>query len=79
MTTQQWRQQAACQNQGHLFFTNSHTHEAKTICRHCPVKQQCLTNALAHPRINGYPLAGIWGGTTQEERMQLLKKKRHEQ
>lgn len=37
--------------------------EAKTVCRRCPVKTDCLAYAVA--RDNKY---GIWGGLTSDER-----------
>jgi WhiB family redox-sensing transcriptional regulator len=37
--------------------------EAKTVCRRCPVREQCLAWALA-----AEPVEGIWGGTTEAER-----------
>lgn len=36
---------------------------AKAICADCPVREQCLDYALAHPR-----LQGVWGGTSGKER-----------
>jgi WhiB family redox-sensing transcriptional regulator len=45
---------------------------AKLICRVCPVKLTCLNLALA----NGQE-AGIWGGTTEDERRRLLRHGRH--
>lgn len=44
---------------------------AKSICRSCPSRGPCLTYALA----TGQDL-GVWGGTTPEERRQLLRSRR---
>src|ERR1700746_3197459 len=44
---------------------------AKKVCRHCPVKGICLSWAMD----NGQE-AGIWGGTTEEERRQLRQLRR---
>lgn len=68
---QAWREQAACRGeQPELFFPVGTSgpalrqiEQAKEICRSCPVIAQCLAAALA----NGED-AGIWGGTTPEER-----------
>lgn len=44
--------------------------QAVALCHTCPIEQECLTGALA------IMPAGIWGGTTEEER-RALKTKRH--
>jgi len=38
--------------------------QAKTICAGCPVRQECLEFALSQGLAYG-----IWGGTTERERM----------
>lgn len=43
-------------------------YEAKQICRQCPIRQQCLKYALDHEI-----LSGVWGGVSEEDRVQLLK------
>lgn len=68
---QAWRERAACRGEEpELFFPVGASgpalrqiEQAKEVCRHCPVIAQCLAAALA----NGED-AGIWGGTTPEER-----------
>ena len=60
---------AACTNEDtNLFFSesNSEIRKAIAICNRCPIKRECLEDALAN---NEY---GIWGGTTEgmRERMQ---------
>lgn len=44
--------------------------EIKEMCRRCPVKNECLTFALA------YAEQGYWGGTSEKERevMKISKK-----
>jgi hypothetical protein len=42
--------------------------EARTICADCPIRHQCLTQAL---RL-GPQAAGIWGGTNDTERRRIL-------
>lgn len=41
--------------------------DAKRVCRRCPVAGPCLDYALE------YPVHGIWGGTTVEERRVLVE------
>jgi len=40
------------------------------ICNTCPVKQACLDHALSVPEI-----FGVWGGMTEEDRLDILKMK----
>jgi len=35
---------------------------AKAVCADCPVKQECLDEAIAHGE------EGVWGGLTKDER-----------
>ena len=68
-----WTERAACHEPGvdpELFFPVSESGlaageaaAAKAICARCPVAAECLAWALRA----GEP-AGIWGGTTPEER-----------
>jgi WhiB family redox-sensing transcriptional regulator len=63
-----WIQQAACRGvETAVFFPEPHdsgaTRGAKAICAGCPVKGDCWTHAIAHPRERG-----VWGGMTEGER-----------
>ena len=40
---------------------------AKRICARCPLQQPCLDYAIA-ARVSGRHVAGVWGGTTEDER-----------
>lgn len=64
-----WHAQAACKGKGDLMFPpegkRRHT-EARRICASCPVRDQCLAEALDDPT-----LVGIWGGLTPRERGRL--------
>ena len=44
---------------------------AKAFCGVCPSREQCLAFALATDQ-----RLGVWGGTTPEERRQLLGRRR---
>ncbi len=44
--------------------------QAKTICKGCPVIQQCLNWAIHHGEY------GIWGGKTEDERRTLRRTRR---
>ena len=41
---------------------------AKSFCESCPVRDECLSYALASEQSHG-----IWGGTTAEERRELVR------
>jgi WhiB family redox-sensing transcriptional regulator len=65
-----WRNYAACRDADpDLFFplgtvgaSLPQIEQAKQVCRACPVSRTCLRWALDHGD------AGVWGGTTDEER-----------
>jgi WhiB family redox-sensing transcriptional regulator len=71
-----WRDDAACLDADpDLFFPIGTTGpeldqigQAKRICLACPVRKRCLARAL---ELGG--AAGIWGGTTEDERRALRK------
>lgn len=77
-----WQDRAACTSQlvdRELFFhrdredsfrTMARDAEAKQICASCPVIAQCLHHALTYPET-----AGVWGGMSETERAELLKRK----
>ena len=78
----EWRDRAACRScSPDLFFpagtTGAAEHEivaAKRVCGECPVQSQCLRFALATGQAYG-----IWGGTTEEERVILRRLTRERQ
>ena len=71
-----WRAAGACLDADpDLFFpvaagaaASPQVTRALRICDGCPVKQECLDFAMR----TGEP-AGIWGGTTPEERIRALR------
>jgi hypothetical protein len=71
-----WRKQAACRKEHpDLFFPTGTTgpwafiiEQAKAVCRHCPVTEQCLQWALKSGQDSG-----IWGGLTEDERRTLTR------
>ena len=76
MTQPNWRDDAACRHSSpELFFPIGTTglavgeiEAAKAICAICPVQPACLQFAMATRQE-----FGIWGGTTEDERKQLVK------
>ena len=71
-----WLDDAACRHHDpELFFPESEIGAAwgqiaaaKKVCRGCPVRSTCLNWALER----GHE-AGIWGGTTEDERRRLRR------
>jgi WhiB family transcriptional regulator, redox-sensing transcriptional regulator len=68
----EWQAHAACRGQGSdLWIVDSpgapyETHRA--VCASCPVREPCLSYALAHKSLKGF-----WGGTTERERQKLRR------
>ena len=71
-----WRCRASCRDTDpDLFFPVGTTglaleqiDAAKHVCQECPAQPQCLEFALATNQE-----AGVWGGTSEEERRKLRK------
>jgi WhiB family redox-sensing transcriptional regulator len=69
-----WRMRAVCRTEDpelfHPVSSSGHVYaaqveRAKAVCRRCPVRAECLSEALASPQ------DGVWGGTTEAERRQI--------
>ncbi len=75
-----WREYAACRTQDpELFFPVGSSgpaleeiEMAKSICHHCPVREQCLDYAMKTGQDYG-----IWGGLTEDERRVLARRRRN--
>jgi WhiB family redox-sensing transcriptional regulator len=72
-----WRTRAACSGlDDDTFFPLSREwpkiDHAKSICARCPVRACCLEYALTP----GRNVEGIWGGTTDEDRAAIKRKRR---
>lgn len=76
-TLDNWRIRAACRGpETALFFPpanaerrderDARERRAKSICRECPVRTQCLDHALHVGEMHG-----IWGGLNESERRGL--------
>jgi WhiB family redox-sensing transcriptional regulator len=74
-----WRDYAACRDTDpELFFPAGtagpalvQAEQAKLVCAACPVRRPCLDWAMASGQE-----AGVWGGTTEEERRALRSQRR---
>lgn len=69
---QAWVAQSACRNADpdELFVTGAAQKRAKVVCTGCPVRTECLSDALDN-RVE----FGVWGGMTERERRALLRRR----
>jgi len=75
-TSGQWYLQGACRGlDAAIFYPDPDILEdvarALTVCAGCDVRETCLAHALGRRE-----LTGIWGGTTERERRQVLRRRR---
>ncbi len=72
--SQDWAAQAVCRTQrpDALFVRGAEQNRAKQMCATCPVRAECLAEAL-DDRIEW----GVWGGMTERERRALLRRRPH--
>jgi WhiB family redox-sensing transcriptional regulator len=69
-----WQEAAACRGADpeELFAESTRQKRAKQVCEGCPVRIDCLVEALDN-RIEW----GVWGGMTERERRSLLRRRPH--
>lgn len=75
LSPQDWASEAACRNLGdrdYLFVQGAAQREARQMCFTCPVRRECLVDAL-----DSRTEYGIWGGLTERERRALHKRYPH--
>jgi WhiB family transcriptional regulator, redox-sensing transcriptional regulator len=67
-----WAAQGACRSgdPDTLFVQGAEQNRAKAVCMGCPVRTECLADALDN-RVE----FGVWGGMTERERRALLKRR----
>jgi WhiB family redox-sensing transcriptional regulator len=67
-----WRSASRCRTSDaeDLFVTGRKQREARSFCRVCPVRTECLAHALDQ-RVE----FGVWGGMTERERRALLRRR----
>ena len=67
-----WITLAACRdaNPDELFVQGAAQNRAKQRCMGCPVRAECLADALDN-RVE----FGVWGGMTERERRALLRRR----
>lgn len=71
-----WREEAACIGKGNEMFYPERSHalaqKAKAICAKCPVKGECLDEAISNNE-----KFGIWGGMDTLERTKEIRRRRN--
>lgn len=67
-----WRVNASCRDEDPdgLFVRGKEQRKAKLVCVACPVRTECLAEAL-----DGRIEFGVWGGMTERERRALLRRR----
>jgi WhiB family transcriptional regulator, redox-sensing transcriptional regulator len=72
MWIEDWTPKAACRQAtpDELFVRGAEQNKAKQLCTGCPVKTECLAEALDN-QIEW----GVWGGMTERERRALLRRR----
>ncbi|MFD5818382.1 WhiB family transcriptional regulator [Streptomyces sp. NPDC127038] len=67
-----WPALAACRttDPDELFVQGAAQNRAKAVCTGCPVRTECLADALDN-RVE----FGVWGGMTERERRALLRRR----
>lgn len=69
ITVKRWTDSAVCASVGGIEFfpdPGQGGFTAKKLCASCPVKAECLSEALSEPWI-----MGIWGGFSERRRQEL--------
>jgi WhiB family redox-sensing transcriptional regulator len=68
----QWAEAASCKGArpDELFVRGAAQNRAKQVCGQCPVRTECLAEALDN-NIEW----GVWGGMTERERRALLRRR----
>lgn len=71
-TINEWAARGACRTSDPdaLFVQGAAQNRAKAVCLGCPVRTECLADALDN-RIE----FGVWGGMTERERRALLRRR----
>ncbi len=72
MWVENWAPSAACKDQtpDALFVRGAEQNKAKLMCKGCPVRTECLAEALDN-QIEW----GVWGGMTERERRALVRRR----
>jgi WhiB family redox-sensing transcriptional regulator len=72
MWVEDWEPAAACRKTepDQLFVRGAEQNKAKLVCSGCPVRTECLAEALDN-QIEW----GVWGGMTERERRALLRRR----
>jgi len=72
MWADDWASRGSCRTSDpdELFVQGAAQNRAKAVCMGCPVRTECLADALDN-RVE----FGVWGGMTERERRALLKRR----
>lgn len=65
-----WRKDAACLESPSVKWDGPLIRPLFDLCMSCPVRMECLVEALAHEERSD---VGVWGGTGPEERREIRR------
>lgn len=72
-----WRDDAICIGRKDIDFFPERSHveaaKAKAVCRECPVKEECLDEAIYNKE-----KFGVWGAMDTQERRKEARRRREE-
>jgi hypothetical protein len=69
-----WYHQAACANTDpEAFFDEYDYRAAQRLCKVCPVRFECLREALQETATGQLRVEGVWGGLTERARRDLVR------
>ena len=67
----EWASAAKCRDMGDFMFPDAlHQKTVRKLCSGCPVRYNCLAEAL-----DGRIEWGVWGGMTERERRSILRRR----
>jgi WhiB family redox-sensing transcriptional regulator len=71
MWDENWTRKGLCRDDppDAMFVKGAEQNKAKVLCGNCPVRMECLAEALDEQIDHG-----VWGGMTERERRALLRK-----
>ena len=75
--TPDWQEDAACRGADiDIFFSldEDDQRQALELCQACPVREQCLRDAIEHRE-----MYGIWGGMQESDRRSIIRERRRQE
>lgn len=71
--TKEWHEQAACQGMDTNIWFRNDNRQALKVCQSCPVRWECLEDAMREESAPYCHTFGIRGGTTAAQRLAMAR------